>query len=217
VRLCAVTGSSPGVGKSTVCTDLTHRLGKAGLRVDHFEEHEVLSRPEFTNVADEFRRTGFVTPQACLDAMSAYAATLRSGDWDVAVTDALVPFVPSLRASGYGEQEIAAFLHDLHEPLDPLAPVLVYLDGDPAAALSRASAREGGGWTDWLVARFAGFRNAPAVSDVDSAAAYLAEERKVTLTLLRDTGWSVDVISVDSGDTGASTRELCERITGPSS
>jgi hypothetical protein len=66
---------------------------------------------------------------------------------EVVLADALVPFVPSLLAMGYGEEKITGFAAKLIEALTPVVPVLVLLDGDIGAALARAEAREGrDGW-----------------------------------------------------------------------
>ena len=54
-----------------------------------------------------------------------------------------MPFVPTLLAMGHGEETIDAFMADLTEVLAPLCPVMVFLDGNAEAALSRAARREG--------------------------------------------------------------------------
>lgn len=89
VHLIAVIGSSPGVGKSTVCRELCRLLGETGHQVDHFEEEHILQRPEFARVAADFYRTGFVAPEVFFADSVAYVKTLLDGLWDVAVTDAL--------------------------------------------------------------------------------------------------------------------------------
>ena len=58
--LIAVWGVSPGVGKSTLCAGLSRWLTDAGLRVDHFREEEILTRPQFAAVAEAFKTTGTV-------------------------------------------------------------------------------------------------------------------------------------------------------------
>jgi nucleoside-triphosphatase THEP1 len=49
--LVTVWGSSPGIGKSTLCAGLSEWLSGAGLRVDLFREEEILTRPQYAEVA----------------------------------------------------------------------------------------------------------------------------------------------------------------------
>jgi broad-specificity NMP kinase len=56
--LVTVWGASPGVGKSTLCAGLSQSLVEAGLAVDHFREEEILTRPQFAAVAEDYRATG---------------------------------------------------------------------------------------------------------------------------------------------------------------
>ncbi|MFI6273639.1 ATP-binding protein [Streptomyces sp. NPDC050988] len=55
--MISVIGSSPGVGKSTLCRALADWLAGLGASVDHFEEADVLARPAFRPVAEEFEST----------------------------------------------------------------------------------------------------------------------------------------------------------------
>lgn len=189
-RLIALAGSSPGIGKSTACRALCRRLREAGLRVDHFEEDHIRSRPEFAGVAADFDQTGAVSPQVLLEATASYVTAAR----DVIVTDALMPYIPSLLAFGQTQTAIASFLDRLDDVLAPLDPVLVYLDGDPDRALARASEREGPQWLDWFVAKLARYRVSPPVHDPPTAARYLRYERELTLRLLGTSRWRLAII-----------------------
>ena len=192
--LIAVAGAAPGVGKSTVCGRLCRHLAEAGLRVDHFREEEILTRPEFAPVAAEFTTAGVVEPATLLTSMADYVATIEADGSDAAVTDALAPFVPSLVAWGHDEHTIGGFLDELATVLAPVRPVIVYLDGDPRRALRRAVEREQPGWLDWFVGKLAGHRVTPTVHDFDSACRYLDEERNTTLRLIAGRAWRVVVI-----------------------
>jgi hypothetical protein len=200
-RLVAVIGSSPGVGKSTTGTAICRWLGESGLRVHHFEEQHILERAEFARAAEEFNRTGFVAPGVFLEASAAYLRTMGGGDWDVAVTDALFPFLPSLRAFGLDDDEIADFSRQLRVLLEPMDPVLVYLDGEPGWALARAMSREGPGWLEWFVDKVATYRQSAAVRDYPTAVAYLRQERDAILRMLDDSGWQVELVPVDEAAT----------------
>ncbi|MER7179609.1 hypothetical protein ABT404_09005 [Streptomyces hyaluromycini] len=192
--LVTVWGASPGVGKSTLCAGLSRWLADTGLRVDHFREEEVLTRPQFAAVAEEFKATGAVGPATLIAATANFVdAAVASGD-DVVIADALMPFVPTLLAMGHGGEAIDAFMADLTEVLAPVRPVMVFLDGSAGSALSRAAAREGEQWLDRYIGKLAGYGVTPAVADLASAVKYLLRERAVTLGAVRRKDWGLVVI-----------------------
>ncbi|MFF7645822.1 glutamate ligase domain-containing protein [Streptomyces canus] len=108
--LITVWGASPGVVKSTLCAGPSQWLADTELRVDHFREEEILTRPQFAAVAEEFKATGSVEPGTLIAATARFVdAVVGSGD-DVVIADALMPFVPTLPAMGHGEETIDAFI-----------------------------------------------------------------------------------------------------------
>ena len=183
-------GAAPGVGKSTLCAGLAAAL--PDLRVDHFREEEILTRPAFATVAAEFRTGSPVRLDTLLSATAAFVA--GSADVDVVIADALFPYLPSLRAWGYPTRVIETFLAALSAVV---SPVVLYLDGDPAVTLERAVAREGPDWADWFVTKLAAYPDS-GVHDLPTAAAYLTSERDLTLRLLA--GWDLHVLSVGPPD-----------------
>lgn len=193
--LIAVNGAAPGVGKSTLCGALDRWLIGLGLRVDHFREEEILTRPAFAPLAAEFTTTGEVRLATLLATTAEFLRDARTAGTEVVVADALVPFLPSLRAWGHGEQVVARFLDDLGAAFGPVRPVMVYLDGDPVTALRRAAEREGPDWLGWFVGKLAGYRTDPPVRDLDTAHAYLLREREVVLRLLRARPWDLVVVA----------------------
>lgn len=101
------------MGKSTLCAGLAQWLTETGLRVDHFCEEEILTRPQFAAVAEEFKATGIVELATLIAAASDFVdAVVASGD-DVVIADALMPFVPTLLAMGHCEETIDVFMSDL--------------------------------------------------------------------------------------------------------
>lgn len=128
---------------------------EAGLKVDHFAEEEILTRPQFTEVAAYFRATGGVEPAMLLAAASRFASAALAEDVDVVAADALVPFVPSLLAAGCDDEEIEQFVAALTRQLAPVEPLLLFLDGDPAVALARAAARKSSHWLEWYTRKLA--------------------------------------------------------------
>jgi len=189
--LVCVWGVAPGAGKSTLCSALSATLAEAGLRVDHFREEEILTRPEFGCVAAQFRRAGTVTLSALLESSARFADAIRAGGADVVVADALAPYVPTLLALGHSEQAIDAFAVELAGTLASVSPVLVYLDGDAGTALARAAEREGPQWLDGYIDKLARYQVQPPVSDLASAIGYLRRERAVTLAVARRMSWPV--------------------------
>jgi hypothetical protein len=189
--LISVWGAAPGAGKSTLCAGLCALLAGEGLRVDHFREDEILSRPEFDEVAREFRWTGAVELPTLLEASARFAGAVRAAGDDVVAADALVPFVPTLLAMGHDDPAIAAFTGALGGLLSGLSPVLVYLDGSAGTALARAAEREEPRWLDEYVGKLARYGVRPPVRDLASAVEYLRRERAVTLAAARRMGWPV--------------------------
>lgn len=196
--LVVVWGASPGIGKSTVCAGLADRLAATGLLVDHFREEEILTRPAFADVAREFGDTGVVELATLREATVRFVRTMLAGPCDVAVADALMPYIPTLLAIGHDDDAIDAFLADLTATLAPVCPVMVFLDGVAEVGLARAAEREGPGWLDWYVDKLAGYGVTPPVSSPASAADYLRRERRVTLDAVARYGW--DLILVDRSD-----------------
>jgi hypothetical protein len=192
--LIAVWGTAPGIGKSTLSAGLARWLTEAGWRVDHFAEEDIFARPEFTDVARLFRATGEVEPEMLLVAASRFGRAVLASDVDVVVADAFVPFVPSLLAIGCSDHQVRRFVAELTTALAPLDLALAFLEGDPAAALARAAAREDPGWLQWYTGKLARYGLAPHPGDLTSALTYLARERAVTLDAVRQAGWRVVTI-----------------------
>jgi thymidylate kinase len=192
--LIAVTGAAPGMGKSTICAGLHRWLADAGMPAELFGEEDVFTRGEFADVAAEFNATGVAGRRTILASMADYVSAIQTAAPDVTVTDSLVPFTHSLLAWGHADETIAGFLAELAELLKPVHPVIIYLDGDPRIALKRAADRDGPGWLGWFIGKLVRYQVQPAVSDFETACAYLERERETTLRLLRGGGWRVIVI-----------------------
>ncbi len=99
-----------GVGGDGAGVGLSRSLAGAGLRVDHFREGEILTRPEIAAVAEEFGATGAVGLGTLVAATARFVGSVVAHGDDVVIADALVPFVPTLLA--------------------PVRPTVVFLDGD---------------------------------------------------------------------------------------
>jgi thymidylate kinase len=199
----AVDGVAPGVGKSTLAEELVHAIANQGTDVVHFKEQEVLTHPACVALAKEFRATGRVECDTCLAAARNYLLWLERSGPAVGVVDALLPFIPSLMASGHTDGDIERFVSRLTEVASCSRVVLVYLDADPRAALGRACAREAHGWLDWLIGLLKNAAGDPVV-DLDTLCGFLCRRRELTLRLLRQHGWDLlllpDAINRSSRD-----------------
>ncbi|WP_241777763.1 hypothetical protein [Streptomyces sp. CT34] len=213
-HLIAVTGNSPGVGKSTLCRSLVGWLRGSGATVEHFEEADILTHPAFRPVADEFGAGAHsVRPQTLVSATAAYVTGTRTAGTDYLVTDALLPFIPSLVAWGHDEPAIARVLQDLATAVQPTRITVLHLQDDPTTALRRAIDREGPAWEDWYIARLAGSPGTRSVHDLASAAAHLRDESTLTHRLLAATPWTVIPIDVTTRDSAATARHARQRLT----
>jgi thymidylate kinase len=192
--LVAVWGAAPGIGKSTLSAGLARWLAETGRHVDLFAEEEILTRPQFADVAAHFRATGQVELGMLLAATSRFAQSVLAADIDVVVADALVPFVPSLLAMGCSDQEVCRFVADVTNELAQLDLTMVFLDGDLGTALARADSRDGPGWLQWYTSKLARYGLTPEPCDLTSAVTYLERERTVTLAAVRQAGWRVITI-----------------------
>ncbi|MFD5896230.1 ATP-binding protein [Streptomyces sp. NPDC060366] len=210
-HLIAVVGSSPGVGKSTLCRAVARRAAESGATVDHFEEADILSRPSFRPVAEEFAGgSGSVRPGTLVESTRDYVAKARAEGVDVLVTDALLPFIPSLVAWGHDETTIAAVLADLARAVRPTRVTVVYLRDDPDTALRRAVEREGPDWLDWYVGKLGAAPGTRSVKDLPSAAEHLRREEELTARLLAGTHWRVLRVDVGGRDAEQTERYVRE-------
>lgn len=217
-HLISVIGNSPGVGKSTLCRAVADWLTGAGASVDHFEEADVLTRPAFRPVAEEFAGgAAGVRPATLVACTRAYVAESLGAGKDHLVTDALLPFIPSLVAWGHDENTLVHVMDELTRAVEPAEVTVVYVHDDPETALRRAVDREGTAWENWYVTRLAGSPGTRAVHDLASAADHLRHEANLTRRLLARTSWrllTVDAGNLDAEEAFAHTRHHLTEALG---
>lgn len=195
-----VTGAVPGLGKSTLCSAVSAVISGRGIEVDLFVEEDIRRRGEFAAVFDTVRAGGVPNLNELLEAASAYAETCILSEAQVFVQDMLFPFLPSLLAWGYDDDEIKAFLVGLSARCSQLRLVQLHLDGDAPASVARAIAREWDGWDAWMrdkVDRYADSRH-PIRTDEDLAE-YFEGARRRSRDLLLAAPWPVAIIDVGVG------------------
>ncbi|MEB8339502.1 hypothetical protein [Streptomyces endophyticus] len=219
-HLISVIGSSPGVGKSTLCRSVAQWLTGVGASVDHFEEADILTRSAFQPVAEEFAGgASAVRPATLVECTRAYVAESLAAGTDYLVTDALLPFIPSLVAWGHDEEALVHVMEELVLAVEPAKVTVVYVHDNPETALRRAVEREGAAWEDWYVRKLAGSPGTRAVHDFSSAAAHLRFEADLTVRLLARTPWhvlSLDAGTLDAQQAHAHTQRYLMDVRGPS-
>jgi hypothetical protein len=198
--LVLVTGASPGLGKSSLAAGLVVRLQGENHHADLFREEEILSDCAFAPMMEEFRSTGEVPVDALLAAADVYLTSVRALPTGVLVLDALLPYLPSLLAWGYTNDEIAAFFGRLARSFAGFVVIELHLTGDVRSALSRAAEREGADWIDNHLAKAARFRSPRPISTIDDVVAYYDECAIRSRTLLAAAPWRVVFIDTDQGE-----------------
>jgi hypothetical protein len=140
----------------------------------------------------QFRSGGVVDLDVLLDASSRFVVSTMA--YDTVVIDALFAFVPSLLAWGHDEAMIRSFLMRLRTILEPLRPIVVYLDCEPADALGRAAERSGDVWLHDLLAKVTTYKTTPPIKHLPGTVTHLHRERDVTLRSMIDAGFEVVIL-----------------------
>lgn len=193
--IVAVIGG-PGSGKSTLCATVARHYTAAGKIVDHFEEEHILSRPAFSTVASEFADgAGTVNARTLIDAFGRYVNSVDD-QTDLVITDALIPFIPSLLASGHTEAELEQTIADLENAAADNPVIVVLMVADPALTLPRAIAREGDEWADHYVQKLSRWPGTSHVTSLASAIDQLRYEADLSRRLLTRSGW--ELIQIDA-------------------
>ena len=190
-----VTGGAPGVGKSSLVRWITQRLPAASA----FDEAEILSRPEFAEIVTVWAGGGIPSLPSLTAAASAYLDRCRSEDAPVFVQDALLPYLPSLYAWGYEDEQIRTWFGHLAEISGGFQLFQIHLSGDPTLAIARAVAREGGQWLDWMVERARSWVGGDEVVDLDSLGFLFNSWDARSRRLLRAAPWPILKVDADRG------------------
>lgn len=194
-----ITGAVPGLGKSSLCRQLTESLGADGHVVDRFDEDDILTCAAFHEVVARFQAYGRVATNVLVRGAVDYLGEVSARHAEIVVQDMLFPYLPSLLAWGYSDDDIAAFLRDLASALSGADLLEVHLEGDVRQAIERASLREGEGWLEGLVAKVDCYADSGRVTDTASLAAYLDAAQARTRRLLTGAPWPVLTLPVSAG------------------
>jgi thymidylate kinase len=197
--LLFVTGSGPGLGKSTLADSLSDTLQGCGISVQLFREMDIEYHPAFSAVIGEFANVGEVRRSTLLAAANEYMTEVGTLQVDVVVLDALFAYLPSLLAWGDTDQEILKFMFEISSLFTGFKVYEIHLTGDLMAGLNRAGDREGGQWLDEHVKKVSKYRNAPPITTSVEAAEYLETLALRAIPLLEQAPWEVTFFDAELG------------------
>ncbi len=207
VRLIAVFGAAPGIGKSSLCSALARRSHRTA-------SVSSTSRKSTSSAVPNSRRSQRNSPTTARsprrNSSMRPSAISTMSDADVVVMDALIPYVPTLLALGYDQPSIDRIIDDAGRTHRRDPDLFVFLDGDPAAALTRAIARERPGWIDAYGAKLARYGLTQADPDVGAMCAYLRRERDEMLRTVRRQAWDLCLIPDATSLTAGEILQLVE-------
>ena len=168
-----VTGSGPGLDKSTLAEVLAQSLLNTGRTVELFQELDIEDHPAFAAVMGEFRSTGDASRSTLLRATSEYLRQVEGRGAEFLILDALFAYLPSLLAWSDTDAEVHDFFRRIAKLFSDFRVLEIHLYGDLRVALDRAVLREGEDWLADQVKKTARFRGAPSTSTRDEAVSYL--------------------------------------------
>jgi hypothetical protein len=198
-----VTGGAPGVGKTELSRLLAQWCAESGWTVERFDEADIFERVEFAELMAVWARGERPTLDLILGTVQAYIDTCDASGVDVFVQDALFPFLPSLLAWGFDDQQITRFLARLEQVCGAWRLVQIHLIGDPAVAIPRAARREGDAWLPHFIERVSAFSGGQSVVDIETLADYFDKTDARIQGLLRKVPWPVCIISAENDVTSA--------------
>jgi hypothetical protein len=196
--LVLVTGAGPGLGKSSLVTNLAEYLEASGVVVHTFMEMEIESDPAFAEVIEEFGARGEVTRPTLLKATGIYLNGIDRAA-QVIILDSLFAYLPSLLAWGDTDAEITQFFGQMAGVFANYEVVEIHLTGDVDAGLHRAAKREGGDWLAQHTAKVSHYSGAPNISTPKDVADYLTVLALRSASILQQAPWTVAFVSVDEG------------------
>lgn len=149
-RLIMVAGSSPGVGKSTLSHVLFQQFMAHAMPVHWFYEEDLGQLPAF---APFLQALSTSPPQieVFLHAVAAFVPTCVAMDATI-ITDSFLPGHLFFFGS-YPRPMLETFNQQVYRLLQPLHPLLIYLQSDILAAYARAIRQRGVVWQERLLGR----------------------------------------------------------------
>lgn len=155
-RLIIFYGSSPGSGKSTLSSWLSKQLELTGFKCLWIYEDDILALSEFAAFIEAIKTTDVTMIGTLLSAAERFVARLK-GD-EIVITDSIFPCFNWLLATGlYTYDDLSRFSRQLLEVLQPLHPIVFFLNISPEFALKRAVSQRGDDWLEQLTQTVDGY------------------------------------------------------------
>ncbi len=151
-RIITIHGACAGVGQSTLCRRLAAAIPDVDvLREDELSQPAIFTRTEFADVADRFRRhnadreaaIGHPPPHMLEAAYAALVGNAGQHDGVVLLGWSPMDLAEDLDWAKADEAALHAHIRAVRDLMQPVDPVLVYLDGDIVRALDRAVSQRG--------------------------------------------------------------------------
>lgn len=215
-KLIIFAGSSPGVGKSTLSSFLYKQLQLAGIKSRWFYEEDVTDESIFPGVVEAVTK---IAPDV-LDVLLRAAHTLVEEclkSEQIFITDSLLPFYNWLLHSNLEQAKIAAFSRELEKVLEPVNPLVVYLDADMAAAFQRALENRG---VNYLNNAFNYLTNSAyyrarniKVDNLSIVVDYFERQNELNLALLAEWRCAKLIFNTTTTDLAELKRRLLEELS----
>lgn len=192
-------GSSPGAGKSTLSSFLFEQLSSNNTPVQWIYEEDILHLDLFRSSIDAFqnRKLEQIMPALLTNTAAFVQSCLTSGK--IAITDSIFPFFNWLIATNdYSMTQLETFSRALERILEPLNPLVVYLDVDSEKGLKRATQQRGQAWYDELQQRVGqyGHNKNKNLQTLKEIAAYFDLVNQQNIGLL--SCWTADTLIFDA-------------------
>ena len=196
-KLIMLAGSSPGAGKSTLAELLFDQFTRHQLPTRWIYEEDILYLDAFRPVVQAFQDDQANAMAAILATTAEFVQESLRADL-VTITDSIFPCYTWLFAADYSPPAIAAFSRQLAQLLQPLQPLIIYLDSDVARCLDRAVAQRGRQWLDELMVAMQGYTycQSQPIQDRDDVVAFFQATSQLSRDLL--TEWPHPVLMVDT-------------------
>jgi hypothetical protein len=115
----------------------------------------------------------------------------------VFLQDALFPFLPSLMAWGYTDEQVQRFFSELVDRTQGFELMQFHLSADPVASLDRAAAREPPGWLGTMIVRAQGWAEGSNVDSPSALADYFLAADERARALLGAAPWAVTFVDAE--------------------
>jgi thymidylate kinase len=193
-------GVSPGAGKTTLSDWLRLELTKRGENVFWIEEHHVNDLEIFAEVIKVFTQGADDYQTPLLKAAEMLVQQYMDRD-EIILMDSLFPSYTWLFASGVSKTVISEINQKLASVLQPLSPLIVWLDGDVPVLLRRAVRQRGDEWLKNLIESVNSYSYAPVhpVVDIEGVEEFFKEVRILQSEMLSE--WKHKVLKLNVTNT----------------